>query len=72
MKKKLKVTTMLIAFVLFTSNLFAQSEKEITPLAIGEEVPNFTFTKMVNYPAKEVELKDLKDKLVITDGWAIW
>ncbi len=42
------------------------------PLAIGDAVPDITFTNLVNYPTQTARLSDFKGKLVILDFWATW
>ncbi len=64
--------TLFLTFALFTSTLFAQNNAGQSTISIGDEVPNLKFSKMVNYPAKEIALHELKDKLIILDFWAKW
>ncbi len=72
MKKGIFRKTIIFAFTVFSITLFAQNNLEKKVLKIGDDVPNLKFSNMVNYPAKEIELKNLKDKLVILDFWAKW
>ncbi len=71
--KKILRIPMVIILLIFAVSLSAQDDsKEVKPIKIGDKVPNFKFHNMINYPTKELELKDLKDKLVIINGWAQW
>lgn len=44
----------------------------VTPLHIGDTVPDITLTNVYNYPSSTIRLSDLKGKLVILDFWATW
>ncbi len=55
----------------YWSNLSAQYTN-LSPLTIGDKVPDITFAHLINYPAKTAKLSDFKSKLVILDFWATW
>ena len=59
----------LLGGALFFSNIFSQ---KITPLTIGDTIPNLTLSRIVNYKAKSARLSDFKDRLIIFDFWATW
>lgn len=46
--------------------------EQIKPLEVGDQVPDLTFTSVVNAKSKEFKLSDIKGKLVILDFWATW
>lgn len=62
--KKLVIWLMLLAL---TNTTYAQ-----TKLEIGDEVPNVEFSNLLNSPASEVSLSELKGKIIILDFWATW
>lgn len=52
---------------------YAQTPSQpIKPLAIGDAVPNITFTNLMNYPSKTAKISDFRGSLVIMDFWATW
>lgn len=63
--KKITLVSVLAVLCLYA----AAQEK---PLAIGDAVPDITFTNLVNYPTQTARLSDFKGKLVILDFWATW
>ena len=71
-KKILRIPIMVILLIWAVSISAQEEKKEIKPVKIGDKAPNFKFKNMVNYPTKELELKDLEDKLVIINSWAYW
>lgn len=50
--------------------LFAQDK--ITPLKIGDPVPNIYLENIINHPGGTAHLSDFKGKLLILDFWATW
>jgi thiol-disulfide isomerase/thioredoxin len=53
-----------------TSHYFEKSNAEITPLKVGDKVPNITFEKILYYPHSKANLSDFKSKLIILDFWS--
>ncbi len=51
---------------------FAGTGQQVTPLHIGDTVPDITLTNVYNYPSSTIRLSDLKGKLVILDFWSTW
>jgi thiol-disulfide isomerase/thioredoxin len=51
---------------------FITKGQQVTPLHIGDTVPDITLTNVYNYPSSIIRLSDLKGKLVILDFWATW
>ena len=60
---------LLIVLAMYSISLYAQNNESKKRIKIGDNVPNIKFTNMVNYPAKELNLVDLKHRLVILDYW---
>jgi thiol-disulfide isomerase/thioredoxin len=54
------------------SCLAQNAPPQITPLTIGDTVPDLVLTNVINYPASTIRLSDLKRKLVILDFWSSW
>lgn len=64
-----------IALLFLTYAITAYGQKkgaDISPLKIGDKVPDIPFGKMYNYSNKPAKLSDFKGKLVILDFWATW
>jgi thiol-disulfide isomerase/thioredoxin len=60
-------------FALMTvAEILAQDKenKTITPLAVGDTVPEITLKHIINYKSPSVKLSDFKGKLLILDFWA--
>ena len=75
MKKKsmyYSLSMVLIAMLLSFNTNAQKVADTVKSIKIGDKVPNFIFKNMINYPTKELQLKDLKDKLVIINSWAYW
>jgi thiol-disulfide isomerase/thioredoxin len=51
---------------------FVSTGQQVTPLHIGDTVPDIILTNVYNYPSSTIKLSDLKGKLVILDFWATW
>ncbi|MGN6195283.1 MAG: TlpA family protein disulfide reductase [Ginsengibacter sp.] len=51
---------------------FASKGQTVTPLHIGDTVPDITLTHVYNYPSSKIRLSDLKGKLVILDFWGTY
>ncbi|MFP9100716.1 TlpA family protein disulfide reductase [Flavobacterium sp. RHBU_24] len=73
--KKLKIhlynfLIVLSAFSSMTQVCNAQTKK-IRPVKIGEKVPDFFFSKVLQYSKPSVSLGELKGKAVILDIWSV-
>jgi thiol-disulfide isomerase/thioredoxin len=51
---------------------FLSAQDKITPLKIGDSVPDIYLENIVNYPEKTARFSDFKGKLLILDFWATW
>lgn len=51
--------------------LLAQSQTELSPLKIGDTVPQISTQHLLNYPSNKLKLDDLRGKLVILDFWSV-
>src|SRR6476661_3125665 len=49
----------------------SQSDK-ITPLTIGDTIPDITLSNIINYQTQSANLSSFKCKLLILDFWATW
>jgi peroxiredoxin len=56
-----------ILLVLTISNSFGQSL-----IKIGDNVPNYLFTKIVNAPSSQLDITDLKGKPAVIAFWGTW
>lgn len=51
--------------------LFAQrQDTQYSELRAGDDMPDYTFKNLINYPAKTARYSDFKDKLLILDLWS--
>jgi thiol-disulfide isomerase/thioredoxin len=64
--KKLIIIIALI--VLQSTNTFAQTAK----LKVGETMPDFSISRILNYEKKATSFKEVKRKLTIIDFWGTW
>ncbi len=75
--KKLKIhiyKSLIILSVLFclTQVSYAQTQvQKIRPVKIGEKVPDFFFSKVLQYRKSNLSLGELKGKAVILDIWSV-
>jgi thiol-disulfide isomerase/thioredoxin len=75
--KKTILLSILAVLCLFLSAT-AQENSNITPLKIGDQVPEITIKNIINYksadgkPATTAKISDFKGKLLILDFWATW
>lgn len=51
---------------------WAQSSLSITPLTIGDRVPDVKFNEVLNAPYTNTSLASATDKLLLIDFWATW
>lgn len=65
MMKKLKLALTIVQLFAF---LLAHAET-ITPLKVGDKVPDIVFTKMLNHTASNGKLSDFAGKFIIIDMW---
>lgn len=66
-----KIKTLLSVMVLLLP-LMTQSQNKITPIRIGDPVPDITLKHIINYPQSQVKIADFKNKLIIIDFFATW
>lgn len=58
-------------WIVISLNVYAQSESSSAKsLVVGEQIPEGLIVDVVNYSSKQINLSDLKGKLVILDWWA--
>lgn len=69
MKKTIKYIV-LAALCIFFSVTSVHSQ--LTPLKIGDKVPDLTISKAINYISPTLKLTDFKGKVLILDFWATW
>lgn len=53
------------------SCLAQNAPPQITPLTIGDTVPDLVFSNIINYKSKTAKLSDFKGKVVILDFWEL-
>ena len=68
MKKTIQIIV-LAALCLFLSSA---ARAQMTPLKIGDLVPDITINNIINYKTTSAKLSDFKGKLLILDFWATW
>lgn len=66
------VRSILTIFLLWSITGSAIAQSEITPLQIGDQVPDLEFTNLINTEMKKIKLSDYKGKLIILDFFATW
>lgn len=44
--------------------------QEYSNLGVGDQVPDYTFTNLINYPTNTAKVSDFKGKLLILDFWS--
>ncbi|MGV8092834.1 MAG: TlpA family protein disulfide reductase [Mangrovibacterium sp.] len=49
-----------------------QGQDNISPLKIGDPVPDIGLEHLINYPQPTAQFSDFKDQLLILDFWATW
>ena len=75
--KKTILLSVLATLCLFLSAK-AQEKSNITPLKIGDQVPDITINNIINYKSADdkqvttAKISDFKGKLLILDFWATW
>jgi thiol-disulfide isomerase/thioredoxin len=69
--KKITIN-IVMALLCLNFHATAQENTTITPLQIGDRVPDLTIDHIINYPATTAKLSDFKGKLLILDFWATW
>ncbi|WP_159477994.1 TlpA disulfide reductase family protein [Dyadobacter sp. 3J3] len=52
--------------------LRAQTISQLSPLKIGDTVPDFTITNVLHHDSDQLKRSDFKGKLLILDFWATW
>lgn len=63
----------LLAILWPATKSYAQSPpSNISPLSIGDTVPDIEFDNVMNYPVSKIHLSDFKDRLLIIDFWSSW
>lgn len=67
MKQILTLFLLLIAKV-----AFSQSPQTVGELKIGDQIPDFKFTNVLNNNGEPIRISDYKGKLLILDFWATW
>ncbi|RXK86998.1 TlpA family protein disulfide reductase [Filimonas effusa] len=65
----MKYISWLLVFCISALNIYGQ---HITPLRVGDTVPDITIGHLLNYPSDTARLSDFKGKLIILDFWATW
>ncbi len=67
MKTKTIVTLALLICATITG--FGQQTPAVKRLKIGDPVPGYTLSKLLNYPEQTLKLNDFKGKILILDYW---
>lgn len=65
-----KYLYVLLLMVVIPVSLFSQPH--ITPLKVGDKVPDIVMGKILNYKTRTVRFSDFKGQLLILDFWATW
>ncbi|SIT13543.1 TlpA family protein disulfide reductase [Belliella pelovolcani] len=67
------VKILLTLFLLLATKVaFAQSPQAVGELKIGDQIPDFKFTNVINNDGEPIKISDYKGKLLILDFWATW
>jgi len=72
MKKSIIFIAMATLCLFFKGYGQGSANKDITPLSIGEKVPELVFKKIFNGTKQPISLSSLKGKGVILDFWGTW
>jgi thiol-disulfide isomerase/thioredoxin len=59
-------------YFLMLASFGTRSQAQTKPLKIGDQVPDFKITQLLNYKSPSLSLSDFKGKLLIIDFWATW
>jgi thiol-disulfide isomerase/thioredoxin len=67
-----KIILCAVFALMAVAEILAQDKgnKTITPLAVGDTVPEITLKHIINYKSPSAKLSDFKGKLLILDFWA--
>lgn len=65
---KINILVLLIIFVV-KSAYTQTSENSLKKINIGDSLPNYTLTNLINFPAKSTKLTSFKGRLLILDFW---
>jgi hypothetical protein len=60
---------LIVWFIVSCTNVYGQNSKGII---VGQEVPDLSIGKLLNYPTKSAKISDFKGKILILDFWATW
>ncbi len=60
---------LLMTIMLLSGMTRAQEATSLKKMNIGDQVPEFVLTSLINYPMPEMKLSDFKGKLLILDFW---
>jgi thiol-disulfide isomerase/thioredoxin len=72
MKKSIIFIALAVLCLFFKGYGQGSGNKDITPLLIGEKVPELVFKKIFNGAKQPISLSSLKGKAVILDFWGTW
>ncbi|MEO5890259.1 MAG: TlpA disulfide reductase family protein [Ferruginibacter sp.] len=66
------VGLLLLWLLVFLLGVCKTKAQQLTPVQIGEVVPDIAFNNLINYSAKTAKTSDFKGKLLIVDFWENW
>lgn len=67
---KIKLIVWLFLCLLFCKTGFTQTHlPNVNPIKIGDKVPDYPLTKLLNYPSPAVKLNGFNNKILILDFW---
>lgn len=69
---KTQILALLLTAISIIRVVMAQTPNNISPLSIGDAMPDIVISSLKNYPNGQAHISDFKGKLLILDFWATW
>lgn len=68
---KFKITIVLLILLFIRSTAFSQVDtSQVQKVKIGDKVPDYKITDLINYPTKNTKLTDFTGKILLIDFWS--
>ncbi|AFL83605.1 thiol-disulfide isomerase-like thioredoxin [Belliella baltica DSM 15883] len=64
--------TRIIFLLTFLFAYYTSAQQKLVPLKIGDQIPDFKFSNVLNTEGEPIRISDYKGKILILDFWATW